>query len=90
MKQLYKMPNPEVANIEESHIQVIYSKKKKKLRLDAIREGNGKFDEKLAWAQDRGYKKGDNRYELDYFLREHALYEGFQRRSMTVVKYIGF
>ena len=62
--------NPEVTNAIHPGppYSVMYSKKKKKLRLEDIRVWNGKFDEKLAWAQERGYKKGDNLYEPDYSL----------------------
>ena len=54
ISKFYKMPrDPEVdkAIHRGAPYSVMYTKKKKKLRLDAIREWNGKFDEKLAWAQ---------------------------------------
>ena len=77
INHIHKMPRaPQVAKSMHPEGQ-----KKNKLRLDAVREWNGKFDDKLAWAQEPGYKKGDNRYELDYFLIGHALYEGFSKRK---------
>ena len=34
-------------------------------------------------AAKRGYKKGNNRCELDYFLRKHALSEGFPNKKCS-------